>query len=81
MHYHEPSTEDKLVPGRTDVFSNSCHFGILWTMGILGAIFEYIVIDYVFIALCSLQGFCVAVAQLTTRWIRTENREYRRQKS
>ena len=45
-------------------------------MGILGAIFEYIVIDYVFIALCSLQGLCVAVAQLTTRWIRTENREY-----
>jgi hypothetical protein len=55
--------------------------GIFWTMGILGAIFEYIVIDYVFIALCSLQGLCVAVAQLTTRWIRTENREYRRQKS
>ena len=50
-------------------------------MGILGVIFEYIVIDYVFIPLCSLHGLCVAVAQLTTRWIRTENREYRRQKS
>jgi lipid-A-disaccharide synthase-like uncharacterized protein len=55
--------------------------GIFWTMSILGAIFEYIVIDYVFIALCSLQGLFVAVAQLTTRWIRTENRDYRRPKS
>jgi hypothetical protein len=31
--------------------------GIFWIMGILGAFFQSTIIDYVFIVLCSLQGW------------------------
>ena len=54
--------------------------GIFWIMGILGAFFQSTIIDYVFIVLCSLQGLCVFVAQMTTRLIRKEIRGYRRPK-
>jgi hypothetical protein len=52
--------------------------GIVWIMGILGAFFQSTIIDYVFIVLCSLQGLCVFVAQMTTRSIRKEIHAYRR---
>lgn len=54
--------------------------GIFWIMGILGACFQSTIIDYIFIVLCSLQGLCVFVAQMTTRLIRKEMRAYRRPK-
>jgi len=54
--------------------------GIFWIMGILGAFFQSTIIEYVFIVLCSLQGLCVFVAQMTTRLIRKEIRAYRRPK-
>ena len=52
--------------------------GIFWIMGILGVFFQSTIIDYVFIVLCSLQGLCVFVAQMTTRSIRKNIRAYRR---
>ena len=63
------------------VYLRICVFsGIFWIMGILGAFFQSMIIYYVFIVLCSLQGLCVLVAQMTTRLIRKEIRAYRRPK-
>ena len=52
--------------------------GVVWIMGILGACFQSTIIDYVFIVLCSLQGLCVFVSQMTTRSIKKEIRAYRK---
>ncbi|CAG2199556.1 CELSR3 [Mytilus edulis] len=40
--------------------------GMLWGFGIASAVFESELLEYIFIILCGLQGFCIAIANLTT---------------
>ncbi|VDI64227.1 Hypothetical predicted protein [Mytilus galloprovincialis] len=40
--------------------------GMLWTFGIASAVFESELLEYIFTILCGLQGFCIAIANLTT---------------
>lgn len=40
--------------------------GLSWVTGIIGAVFQSNVLDYIFIVFCSFQGLTVAVANLTT---------------
>ena len=40
--------------------------GVFWVTGIIGAAFESEAVNYIFIVICSLQGFMIALCNLTT---------------
>ncbi|CAC5410452.1 CELSR3 [Mytilus coruscus] len=44
--------------------------GMLWTFGIASTVFETELLEYIFTILCGLQGFCIAIANLTTSKVR-----------
>jgi hypothetical protein len=41
--------------------------GIFWITGIVGTLYQTQIIEYIFIVCCSLQGFFIALANLTTK--------------
>jgi hypothetical protein len=55
--------------------------GLSWVTGIIGAVFQSTLLDYIFIVFCSFQGLTVAVANLTTAQVCSAVRKYTTNKS